>query len=245
MRRREFLWESSRAALGLSLLSLGHGQSRSVAAEAKDTDRWQAAVVELEKEIPKLMEEARVPGLSIAVIETGKLVWRRGFGVRDNDSKTPVNNDTVFEAGSMSKPVFAYAAMKLCEKGVIGLDTPLTKYAPQRMLEGDPRLDLITARHVLSHTTGFQNWRSKDKSLKIHFTPGEQYRYSGEGYYYLQSVVTHLTGRVNRNDCAKYEAGLEVCATDIDAFMKANVLVPFGMRSSGYLWNDMLESHAA
>ena len=112
----------------------------------------------------------------------------------------------------------------------MNLDTPLTQYTSERFLEGDSRLDLITARHVLSHTSGFPNFRSNKKPLKIHFTPGEKWSYSGEGYSYLQSVVTHLLGgRVNRNECAKFESGLEVCATEpsIDAYMRANVLVPF------------------
>lgn len=124
----------------------------------------------------------------------------------------------------MSKPVFAYAVLKLCEKGVIHLDTPLTKYTSDRFLQGDPRLDLITARHVLSHTSGFQNWRSGKEPLKIHLEPGEKYLYSGEGYSYLQSVVTLLTGQLNLKACATYEAGLEVCATDIEQYMKSEPL---------------------
>lgn len=87
--------------------------------------------------------------------------------------------------------------------------------------------------------------RSRKEPLKIHFTPGEKYFYSGEGYSYLQSVVTHLTGKVNPNDCSKFEAGLEVCATDIDGYLKANVLAPLGMASSGYLWTDAMEKHMA
>jgi CubicO group peptidase (beta-lactamase class C family) len=110
--------------------------------------------------------------------------------------------------------------MKLCEKGVINLDTPLTKYTPQRFLEGDPRLELITARRVLSHTTGFQNWRSDKDPLKIHFAPGEKFSYPGEGYNYLQSVVTHLMGQ------------------PFETYMKSKLFVPFGMASSGYVWND-------
>jgi CubicO group peptidase (beta-lactamase class C family) len=245
MRRRRFLARSGQAAVGFSLLPFpGRTQNTSLSAKPNEVARWQTLVTGLEKEIPKLLEEAKVPGLSIALIEHGKLVWRRGFGVRDNESKAPVDNETVFEAGSMSKSVFAYAVLKLCEKGVLGLDTPLTTYTPHRMVD-DPRLELITARHVLSHTSGFQNWRSKEKALTIHFTPGEQYRYSGEGYYYVQSVVTHLTGRVNPDDCSTYEADVKVCGTDIDAYMKANLLTPLGMTSSGYLWNDTLEKHAA
>jgi CubicO group peptidase (beta-lactamase class C family) len=190
------------------------------------------------KGIPPLMDETNVPGLSIAIVEGGKLVWRKGFGVKDLASKAPVEDGTMFEAASMSKPVFAYAVMKLCEKGILNLDTPLTKYTPDRFLKDDPRLDRITARHVLSHTSGFQNTRSGKEPLKIHFAPGEKWMYSGEGFAYLQSVVTHLTGRVDPKPCAKYEADLEVCSTDFDAYMKTNLLAPFGMNSSGYLWAD-------
>ena len=96
----------------------------------------------------------------------------------------------------------------------------LTTYTSDRFLDGDPRLDRITARHVLAHTSGFQNWRSAKDPLKIHFTPGEKYLYSGEGYSYLQSVVTQLTGRVDRSECATFEADVNVCATDIDAYLK-------------------------
>ncbi|MFN7929488.1 MAG: serine hydrolase domain-containing protein [Blastocatellia bacterium] len=202
-------------------------------------------ITNLEKLIPDLMQEAVVPGLSIALIQNGKLSWRKGFGVKDTTSKDLVDNDTVFEAASVSKTVFAYAVLKLCEKGVIGLDTPLTKYTPKPFLTGDARLEQITARHVLSHTTGFQNIRSRREPLKIHFTPGEKYLYSGEGYYYLQAVVTQLTGKENPSQCVKYEAGLEVCATDIDSYLKRNLLTPFAMNASGYGWNDALAKHAA
>lgn len=136
--------------------------------------------------------------------------------MKNSASKELVDNDTVFEAASTSKPVFAYAVMKLVEKGVIDLDTPLTHYTSERFLKGDPRLDLVTARHVLSHTSGFPNWRSAE-GLRLDFTPGEKWSYSGEGYSYLQSVVTHLTGHVNPKDCAKFEAGVKFCATDIDS----------------------------
>jgi CubicO group peptidase (beta-lactamase class C family) len=209
-----------------------------------DGTRWKPLVADLEKQIPELMEQAVVPGFSIAIIQDAKLLWRRGFGVKNSASKEPVDNDTVFEAASTSKPVFAYAVMKLVEKGVINLDTPLTHYTSERFLKGDPRLDLVTARQVLSHTSGFPNWRSAE-GLKFDFTPGERWSYSGEGYSYLQSVVTYLTGHVNPRDCAKFEAGVEFCATDIDSYMKRNVLVPFGMASSGYLWNNTIENNMA
>jgi CubicO group peptidase (beta-lactamase class C family) len=190
------------------------------------------------------MAAAIVPGLSIAVVKDGTLLWRRGFGVKDTASKEAVDTDTVFEAQSMSKPVFAYAVMQLCDRGAMNLDAPLTKHTRRRILEGDQRLDLITARHVLSHTAGFQNWRSQSNPLRIQSAPGEKYQYSGEGYSWLQSIVTELTGEVNLNQCRRYEVDLEVCATDIDAYMTANIFAPFGMTSTGYVWDDRFTNHA-
>jgi CubicO group peptidase (beta-lactamase class C family) len=102
----------------------------------------------------------------------------------------------------MSKPVFAYAVMKLCEQRVLTLDTPLSRYTPYRFVD-DPRIGLVTARHVLSHRSGLQNWRSGEKPLGFDFTPGEKWQYSGKGYFYLQSVITRLTGgRTNPSDDA-------------------------------------------
>jgi CubicO group peptidase (beta-lactamase class C family) len=191
------------------------------------------------------MSRAVVPGVAIAVVKDGRVVWHREFGVRDASSGAPVDEHTVFEAASVSKTVFAYAALQLCDRGTLALDRPLTTYMPERVVEGDPRLDLITTRDVLAHRSGFQNFRTRAEPLRIHFTPGERFEYSGEGYWYLQSVVTHLLGTVDRQRCGTYEAGLRVCATDIDAYLKRNVLIPLGMNASSYVWNETLERHAA
>lgn len=229
MCRREFVMLTSRAIVSLPFLPLAATQVQGNQnwPEVQDVTPWEFLIAEMEKQIPNMMKQTAVPGLSITIINGARLRWRRGFGVRDRASGRLVDNNTMFEAASLSKPVFAYAAMKLCEKGVMDVDTPLTKYTSERFLEGDPRLDLITARHVLCHTSGFQSWRSEKEPLRIHFTPGEKFLYSGEGYSYLQSVVTHLTGQ------------------PIEPYLKANLFVPFGMTSSGYVWNGTFEKHIA
>jgi len=241
---RRSLLAAGAGSLGLSILSIpgcSHQEptSPTVNDASAPTTKWAPLIADLKQQLPTLLAQATtVPGVSMALVADAKLVWRRAFGVKDFASRAPVEDDTIFEAGSVSKTVFAYAVMKLCEKGVLNLDMPLTTYTTERFLTGDPRLDLITARHILSHTSGFQNWRSKNDPLAIHFSPGERWDYSGEGYSYLQSVVTQLTGHVNSNDCRTFEDDLKVCATDLDAYMKANLFVPFGMTSSGYLYQE-------
>jgi CubicO group peptidase (beta-lactamase class C family) len=185
-------------------------------------------VAKLESLIPRLLDEGIVPGLSIALVQNGELAWHRGFGVKNSQTKEPVTDNTVFEAASLSKPVFAYAVLKLVDAGKIDLDTPLTKYLPGNYDVGDDaRINQITARHALSHTPGFPNWRPQVNALKIHFTPGERFSYSGEGFVYLAKVVEHVTGE-KFND-----------------FMKKTVFDPLGMTDSSYVWRDSYETQHA
>ena len=180
-------------------------------------------IAKLEQGIPQLMKDGDVPGLSIGLLRNGELVWRRGFGVMNAKTNEPVTDSTVFEAASLSKPVFAYAVLKLVDAGKFDLDKPLNQYLTGNYDVGeDPRLAQITARHVLSHRTGFPNWRSG--TLKIHFTPGDRFSYSGEGFVYLSKVIEHITGE-KFND-----------------FMKKMVFDPLGMASSSYVWQESYET---
>ena len=191
-------------------------------------EKKEAIIARLEQRIPQLMKEGDVPGLSVAMLREGKLVWHRGFGVKNSKTSEQVTDSTIFEAASLSKPVFAYAVLKLVEAGKMDLDTPLNKYMSGNYDVGDDvRLGQITARRVLSHTTGFPNWRPRGRELKIYFTPGEKFSYSGEGFVYLSKVVERITG---------------------DAFndlMKKLVFDPLGMNSSSYVWQEIYESQKA
>jgi len=180
-------------------------------------------IARLEMSIPQLMKDGDVPGLSIAIIEDARVVWQRSFGVANAATGQPVKDDTVFEAASLSKPVFAYAVLKLVERGKLDLDTPLAKYLPQPYVENDERANRITARMVLSHTTGFPNW-SFNQPLRTQFNPGERFSYSGEGFVYLQRVVEHLTGQ------------------PLEALMRKEVFAPLGMSGSSYVWMDKYET---
>jgi CubicO group peptidase (beta-lactamase class C family) len=143
MRRREFFGYSAAAALGFSLSPLP-GWSQDKPSEKKNdlaapAPSFDIIIRNLEQQTLNVLDENFVPGLAIVLIRNGKAGWHRAFGVRDSESKKPVDDGTIFEAASMGKPVFAYAVMKLCERGMLNLDTPLTRYTPERYLKGDPR----------------------------------------------------------------------------------------------------------
>jgi CubicO group peptidase (beta-lactamase class C family) len=181
----------------------------------------------LAKDIPALMEKAGVPGLSVAVIRDGKPAWRGNFGVRNADTRKPVASDTMFNVGSLSKPVFAYGVLKLVDAGKLKLDEPLAPYLPKEFTLGDPRFQQITARIVLSHRTGFPNWPPDGKPLVIHFTPGERFSYSGAGMVFLQKAVEKITGK------------------PLNDYLQEAVFTPLGMKHSSYVWSPAFESEVA
>ncbi|MDQ2854754.1 MAG: serine hydrolase [Acidobacteriota bacterium] len=210
--------------LSLALLS---NVTNSIRAQERDpVTPWRTEVrkAELDSLIPRLMKDGEVPGLAIAVIKDGKISLNQGFGVMNATTKEPVTNATIFEAASLSKPVFAYAVLKLVDAGKLDLDKPLIQYLGKAYIENDERINLITARRVLTHTTGFPNWRPRNQPLKIIIPPGERFSYSGEGFVYLQKVVEHLSGE------------------SFDVFMKHTVFDPLDMKSSSYVWQPAYET---
>ena len=155
----------------------------------------------------------------------GRQAWHGSFGLANAETKAPVTDASVFEAASLSKPVFAYAVLTLVDAGLVDLDTPISKYLPGRYDVGDDaRLDLMTPRHVLSHQSGFPNWRPGSDPLKIYFTPGDRFSYSGEGFVYLAAAVERITGQT------------------LEAFMRRTVFDPLGMSSSSYVWQSRYET---
>ena len=187
-------------------------------------------IANLEKDIPNLMKAADVPGMSAALIRDGQIVWSKGFGFSNAETKQAVTNETMFEAASLSKVVFAYGVLKLVEAGKLDLDVPLNKYLGDNyeIAPDDARIDQITARRVLSHSAGFPNWRSPaDKYLPINFTPGEKFSYSGEGFVYLSVVVEKITGLA------------------LEDFMQKTVLQPLKMTNSSFMWQDKYKQNAA
>jgi CubicO group peptidase (beta-lactamase class C family) len=176
--------------------------------------------------IPELMTRANIPGLSIALIEDGKIAWVGSFGVKNTKTGEEVDDRTVFQAASLSKVVFAYGVLKLVDQGKLDLDTPLSKYVPE-YVQNDYRINAITARHVLTHRTGFPNWRPDGQLLVIHFKPGDRFSYSGEGFVHLQRAVEKFA------------------SLPLDTWMRQTVFDPLQMTDSSYLWQPKYDTLAA
>jgi CubicO group peptidase (beta-lactamase class C family) len=177
-------------------------------------------------ELPQLMSIAGVPAVSIALIE-GTRTLTHVEGVTRASTGAAINADTIFEAASLSKPVFAYLAMHLVSEGVIDLDKPLGDYVPLPN-PADARAKSITARHVLSHTGGWRNWRNiPAHTLTSDFDPGSRFSYSGEGYYFLQRVVEKATGK------------------GILRITRERIFEPLGMSRSSYMWTPELDANRA
>lgn len=186
----------------------------------------QQAIRKLESDIPRLMKVSNVPGLSVALIRNGKMVWHKGFGVMNAASKQPVSNKTVFEANSLSKPVFAYAVLTLVDEGKLNLDTPLFRYMDRDdRRSDDARFNLITSRMILSNSSGIiRSKTDPENKVDLAFAPGEKFEYSPTGFQLLSKVVEKIT------------------TLKIEDFIRQRVLQPMGMNSSSYVWQPAYDT---
>ncbi len=197
-----------------------------------------AIISDLETLVPLLMEKSGVPGLQVALVREGRIIWDKGFGVKNTGTKEPVTGETVFEAASLTKPFFAYMVMKLVEEKVLDLDTPLISYLSREKFEDELGhsleepgfhkgwLEKITVRHILSHSSGLPHGES-GKPYPLLFAPGTQYSYSADGYYFLQLAVENLKGE------------------KLETLMKKYVLDPLGIKNSSMTWKEEYEKTSA
>ena len=181
----------------------------------------------LRQRLPALMDSAQIPGLALALMQDGKLLWSGGFGARDDQGGRVSPNRTVFEAASLSKPIVAYAALKLVDAGQLDLDRPLIDYTPYPDFRGDPRGQLVTAKMVLAHTSGLQNERTGSDSLRFSFAPGTRFQYSGEGYVFLGKAIEAVTHQ------------------SLADAIKALVFQPLGMTRSSFVWETQFNDDNA
>ncbi|WP_203293535.1 serine hydrolase domain-containing protein [Luteirhabdus pelagi] len=189
-------------------------------------------IPQLDKKIDSIVEAVQLPGLSIAIVNGSDIVYHNTFGVINTETMEPVNEKTIFEGASLSKPIFAYFVLKMVEKGVLDLDKPLFEYLPHPgiAVQSQEEYKLITARMVLSHRTGFPN-HSNGEPIELAFKPGTDFMYSGEAFQYLAAII----GKLN-------DMGFK---SDLNALFQEEVTKPLYMSHSTFVWDDYLAKHKA
>ena len=179
-----------------------------------------------------------VPGVSIAVVENGKLKWAKGYGVANTKTGTKVDANTLFQAGSISKPLAALAALKLAENGKVALDADVNQYLKNWQIPENKftETEKVTLQRLLTHTAGttvhgfpgYQqtatfpeiidvlNGKGNTAKIEVDTIPGSIWRYSGGGYTVMEKVVEDVSG------------------LPLEAYMEKNILHPMGMKNSTY-----------
>jgi CubicO group peptidase (beta-lactamase class C family) len=191
----------------------------------------------IDREVNALMGSAQVTGLQLALISRGHVTYTNVYGWRDAAKKLPMTRSTVTYGASLTKAAFGYLVMQLVDERRIDLDKPIAAYLPKPLpdypryadLANDERWRRLTMRMLMSHTTGFANFRfiEPDRKLRFHHDPGTSYGYSGEGILLAQFVL---------------ESGLGL---DVGAEMRKRIFDRFGMARSSMTWRADFEANFA
>ncbi len=189
------------------------------------------------KSLAAEMAAMHVPGVSIAVVHNGVIEWAQGFGVAGGD---PVTAETLFQAGSISKPVAAMAALRLVQQGKLNLDSDINTYLTSWKLPASPTAagKPVTLRELLTHTGGtkvhgFPGYAAGEPvptlvqvldgakpantpAIRVDIAPGTKWRYSGGGFTIVQQAL------------------IDVTKQPFPQLMHNTVLAPIGMMHSTY-----------
>jgi CubicO group peptidase (beta-lactamase class C family) len=184
-------------------------------------------------ELKTLLQRENVPGMQLSYTK-GNTTKTYSLGVRQAGTQQAVTATSVFQAASLGKVVLAYVALRLHDRGVLDLNKSLLAYCPYPRLQPTPQSTRITARMVLTHTTGLPSWTEyplaptwPTSALRLKYAPDSCWHYSGEGYVFLQKTLEHLTGK-----------SFEVLAQE-------EVFRPLGMKNSSFVWQDQFAAVAA
>jgi CubicO group peptidase (beta-lactamase class C family) len=194
----------------------------------------------LRKAISDAAIKYKIPGIAAALIEHGQIKAIETFGFRDQKSASPVTSRTIFEAGSLGEPVYAYSVLLLSAEGRFNAGAPIPTYFPLpyvRDLDAtsptsrseqlyDPKFNQITAMRVMNHTSGMPDW-ARGQHLSLQTAPGKKWSYSSEGYIYLQRAVESATSE------------------SLDSLVTRSILGPARMSQSSFTWKETYASEMA
>lgn len=202
------------------ILSYDHG--------APKATKTENSIFENDIAIEQWLKENKIPTLGLGIIENGSLKQVKVFGEIKPGVSAPYN--TIFNVASLTKPITAMVALQLASQGKWNLDEPVYHYWTDPDVANDPRSKKLTTRIILSHQTGFPNWRwmNKNNQLSFDFEPGTKYHYSGEGMEYLRKAIEK-----------KFKKPLQEIADEL-------IFKPLKMTDTNYIWTkDTDESRFA
>ena len=193
------------AAFLLILLSGCNSKSKKIestsATELSQPGQQETNYQHLDSIIPELLKTYDTPSITVSLIEDAKITWSGVYGQQSPDKGA--DEKTLYLCASITKPLTAEVFLRLVEAGEVSLDEPMYAYYVDPDIAQDARAKLLTPRHVLTHQTGFKNWRRMSGGvLKFENDPGTKMGYSGEGFLYLARFVEHKLRRPF-NDIAK------------------------------------------
>jgi CubicO group peptidase (beta-lactamase class C family) len=194
---------------------------------------YQVAAVAQATELTALLKKQLVPGVQV-IYTKGNAVSTYSIGLAKSGSRQALNDSTTLQAASLGKVVVAYTALRLHDRGLLDLDKPLLTYAPYPRLANEPRAGKITARMVLTHSTGLPNWSEnpmqpswQNSPLRLRYAPDSCFNYSGEAYVWLQKTLEHLSGK------------------SFEALTQQEVFQPLHMANSSFTWRPAFAANAA
>ncbi|HDR7687686.1 MULTISPECIES: serine hydrolase domain-containing protein [Bacillus cereus group] len=194
----------------------------------------------MDEQVPKWQENYEVPGVAIGIVHEGRIAYTLNYGYVDKKTKKAVSDDTLFQAGSISKSLTAWGILHLVDEGRLSLDDPVGKYLTKwKLPNSEFNNNEVTIRRLLSHTAGLSAHKgylgvvpgkhldSIEESLsgkgwlnepvEVTNKPGSETIYSGGGYTILQLVIEEVTG------------------IPFDRYMEEQIMKPLGIKSSSFL----------
>lgn len=191
----------------------------------------------IDAEAQRIMKLENVRGLALAIIKGGEVSYVAAFGWRNSEKRLKLTTDTIMYGASLTKTAFAYMVLQHVDENRLDLDASVGELLPRSLpeysdysdLANDSRWRALTPRILLTHTSGFSNyrWFEKDKKLRFHHDPGTRYGYSGEGFHILQLI---------------FEQGLGL---DVGKEMHSRIFERFGMTNTSMTWEPYFEENYA
>ncbi|MGC4099949.1 serine hydrolase domain-containing protein [Ferruginibacter sp.] len=185
-----------------------------------------------QKNLDSIFKNAKVTGVQLLYSDNGKQ-QAFNYGKQKAGEKALINSASIFQAASLSKVVLAYISLKLYDRHILSLDTPLYHYYTYERIKNDTAAQKITARMVLHHLSGLPNWAGNplsktwiNSALKTKSTPGSNWGYSGEGFMFLQFTIQNLLKQ------------------SLQQIAQQEVFAPLQMRSSSFIWQPGFEKNA-